>query len=470
MKHLVKLLLILSVVSLASCRKTPQEGAGSRLELQRFAFNKSDNEGVDIDAMAVRSNNWLFVTVPEGVDLKRLVPGISVTDGAKVYIDDNLYVKGNKYDFSGDSQIIKLVSEDNSRSSFFTIQVRNGDADIDNPVYEYMRKYNIPAVSISYAHHEHEAYTAAYGYPVMGYSWRCTPETLFRIASVSQSLCAICIMTCKENGLLSLDDTAIGPGGILECQNTSFDKIKVKHLLSHCSGLNDSDISNNDLSVNAFVAAMCNNSLYDILTFDNPGESFYYSESGYGILQRIVEVVSHKPYAEYLKWVMAMAGIRSIQVGENSKDEFNGKECVYYAYDIDDNPYSIDVSDKGGAIGVIATPRDLTRLLMSIDSGTAVPDILSTESVGEMFSPFPYLSGYPKYGYGWYSDRTASLKNAYYNYATMSGSTALCAIFPETGICASLTCNYSYPNNLLPFREDTEHLFAAIADIINRQY
>ncbi|MBO4433991.1 MAG: beta-lactamase family protein [Bacteroidales bacterium] len=468
MKRLFRLLLIISVVSLAACKKTPQVDNGASV-LQRFAFNCSDNNGFIRDAVAIQENSHLFITVQEDADLTRLVPDIRVVDGAKVYIDNVLYEKGKEYDFSGNSQTITVVLENGNKKMFF-VQLRKGDADIDNLVYDYMRKYSVPAVSISYAHHEHEAYTAAYGYPVWDYSWRCTPETLFRIAGVSQSLCAICIMTCKENGLLSLDDTAIGPGGILECQNTSFDKIKVKHLLSHCSGLNDSDIRNNDFSVNAFVAAMGNNSLYDILKFDNPGESFLYSEYGYGILQRIVEVVSHKPYAEYLDWVMAMAGIRSIQVGENSKAEVGGKECVYYAYDIDENPYMIDVSDKGGAIGVIATPRDLTRLLMSIDSGTAVPDILSPESVGEMFSPFPYLSGYPKYGYGWYSDRTASLKNAYYNYATMSGSTALCAIFPETGICASLTCNYSYPNNLLPFREDTEHLFAAIADIINRQY
>lgn len=41
----------------------------------------------------------------------------------------------------------------------------------------------------------------------------------------------------------------------------------------------------------------------ELLQSDNPGEIFYYSEYGYGILARIVKEVSHKPYADYLKYV-----------------------------------------------------------------------------------------------------------------------------------------------------------------------
>lgn len=475
MKHLVKLLLILSVVSLAACRKTPQVGAGSRPELQRFAFNKSDNEGVVSDEVAVRSGNDLFVTVPEGTDLTRLVPDIRVSDGCKVYISNVQYVKGNKYDFSWDSQIIKLVSEDNSRSNYFTIQVRNGDADIDNPVYEYMRKYSIPAVSLSYALGEKEVYTAAYGYPATKYMRRCTPETLFRIAGVSQAICAICIMACKEDGLISLDDKIFAPGGLLESQNTCLGVIQVKHLLSHGSGLDDTSFGLLASSFNLIIDWLRYDSLpQGVLISDNPGDSFYYSRYGYCILQKLLEIVTDQSYDEYLKSVMARAGISAMRLGNDSMDEYGANECVYYARGTEDSPYWLPIHELAGAIGVIATPRDLTRLLISIDRGTVVPDILQSESVGEMFTPFPYSEDDEhSYGYGWNIQASEYLKNAYYNYGSMCGSTAICAIFPETGVCASLACNASHTGDFFQediFQKDTEHLFARIAEIIKSKH
>lgn len=468
MKYLFKLLLILSVVSLDACKKTPQVDAGSKCDLQRFAFNRSDNEGFGIDAVAVKANSDLFITVPDWTDLTRLVPDITVADGAKVYIDDVPYVKGNSYDFSGDTQSINVFSEDGYRK-YFRIQVRKGDADIDKLIYEYIGKYSVPAVSISYAVDDKEVYTAAYGYPVDRYPRRCTPETLFRIAGVSQALCAICIMTCKENGLLSLDDTVIGPGGILDSKYTSFDKVKVKHLLSHSSGLDDSFFGLYSLSVNDIIQFILAGKLYqEYLESDNPGEKFYYSEYGYGILARIVEEVSQMPYDDYLKYVMAMAGIRDIQVGEDSADEFGEKECFYHEYDTEDDPYLLPVHEMAGAIGLIATPRDLTRLLMAIDGVMVVPDILQSESTREMFSPFPYSNDFKSYGYGWNIKDTRNMNNAYYSYGSMCGSTAICAIFPDSGVCASFTCNTSRANE--NFREDTEHLFCRIAEIIKDRY
>ena len=121
-------------------------------------------------ADAFRSGN---LGVMDYYKLENIKADTSMRDGIskmgqgnhKVYIDNVPYVKGNAYDFSGDTQFIKIVSEDEYKAAHFSIQVRDGDAEIDNLIYDFIQRYSPPAVSISYALREMEAYTAAYGYP-----------------------------------------------------------------------------------------------------------------------------------------------------------------------------------------------------------------------------------------------------------------------------------------------------------------
>ena len=471
-KVLATILLFLAVCP--ACNKTPQVGGGNnQCEMVLFRFNSSDNDGLAINATAVRVMNDFFITVPEDTDLTRLVPAIMVSEGATAYIDNFQFEKGTQYDFSGDVQIIKVVSESGTRTNTFRLLVRKGISDIDNMVYSYMKKYGLPGVSISYAKNETISYTAAYGFSSRENSVRCTPGTLFRIADVSQALCAVCIMSCMDEGLLRLEDSPFAPGGILRSRVKSFildcyDSIQIRHLLSHSSGLDDSSFDFSASSVDDLIrATLDNKELREALSNCPQGKKFCYSNMGYCILQAVLEEAYHMPYDDVLKMTMARAGISNIKVGNNTEDEFGQNECVYYQIGNDD-PYSISVHELGGAVGVVATPRELTLLLTTIDGGTVVPDILHDESRIEMFSPFTYShekEGF-SYGYGWSLQKTRYLEKAYYHNGTMYGSTAFCAILPEKGICGSLVCNamfsHIYSND--EFNEETESLFASIAD------
>lgn len=475
MKHLFRLLFIISLVSLAACRKTPQVGEGNiQCELSYLRFFRSDNDGFPVNATAVRVKDDFLITVPEDADLTRLAPEISVSDGATVYIDDVPYVKGNQYDFSGDIQIIKVVSEDGSRAKSFRLLVRKGIIDIDEKVYSYMSRFGLPGVSISYSKNEKVVYSAAYGFSSRENSVRCTPGTLFRIADVSQSLCAVCIMSCVDEGLLRLEDSPFAPGGILRSRVKGlildvYDEILIKHLLSHSSGLDDSSFDFSASSVDDLIRAVLDNKeLREALSNCPQGKKFCYSNMGYCILQAVLEEAYHMPYDDVLKMTMARAGISNIKVGNNTEDEFGQNECVYYPMDIYDVPYSISVHELGGAIGVVATPRELTQLLISLDGESVVPDILSDFSRSEMYSPFTYYQeeeGFA-YGYGWNLQKTDYLNNARYHYGSMSGSTALCAILPDSRICGSLVCNAS--SKFPEFEEWTESTFASIADYVSR--
>ena len=77
------------------------------------------------------------------------MPEIIASEGASVYLDGAPYVPGTPHDFSGNTQSVKVVSEDGSRTNNYRICVKKGDRRIDDKVYAFMRDFAVPGVSVS---------------------------------------------------------------------------------------------------------------------------------------------------------------------------------------------------------------------------------------------------------------------------------------------------------------------------------
>ena len=118
--------------ALAACEtpepEPPQEpDLSDKASLQHFSFTTSDNPTLETGSAAVLANDYYCITVPEGADRSRLVPSISVSEGAAVFIDDQPFEKGRAYDFSGNVQQIKstgALSYKNGKYSFNEAQCK----------------------------------------------------------------------------------------------------------------------------------------------------------------------------------------------------------------------------------------------------------------------------------------------------------------------------------------------------------
>ena len=138
----------------------------------------------------------------------------------------------------------------------------------------------------------------AYGLADVEAKTPCTPETNFRMASVSKQFTATAVMLLVDRGKISLDDTLTKffPGF-----PAYGNKITVKHLLTHTSGLpayeelipKGTTLQLDDLDV-----------LHLLMDTKEPrfaaGEKFEYSNSGYTLLGLIVEVAAQKPFHEFM--------------------------------------------------------------------------------------------------------------------------------------------------------------------------
>lgn len=155
----------------------------------------------------------------------------------------------------------------------------------------------------------------------------------FRTASVSKTFTAAGIMLLHQRGLLNIEDKIIDviPGTDKPYISDTSDyaipyknDITIRMLLNHRAGV--FDISNSAIEVNRFSAAnpyvgynyiqfVESTEPNHTFTFDElvgvvadnqqvyfaPGTTYKYSDTGYSMLGKIIETVSGKPYAEFIR-------------------------------------------------------------------------------------------------------------------------------------------------------------------------
>lgn len=127
-------------------------------------------------------------------------------------------------------------------------------------------------------------------------------ETAYDIASMGKMFTAVSIMQLHEKGLIQLDNTI---GKILsDYPNKEVrERVTVKHLLSHTSGLGDF------FSKNFFEQPEDSiQHLEDYLPFFvndplefQPGETFRYSNAGFVVLGLIIEKITNLSYNDYVQ-------------------------------------------------------------------------------------------------------------------------------------------------------------------------
>lgn len=229
----------------------------------------------------------------------------------------------------------------------------------------------------------------------------CTPETNFRLASVSKQFTATAVMLLVDRGKIALDDklTKFFPGF-----PKYGDTITVKHLLTHTSGVPAYE----DLVPNGTKLQLDDLDVLHLLMDTKAarfaaGEKFEYSNSGYTLLGLIVEVVAQKPFHDFManeiflplgmnNSVMYQRGLNVIPNRAYGHHPQGGKWVRA------DQSLTSAVRGDGG---VYSSLRDYRKWLKGIDERK----LMSKASYDAMFSPQVKTNrDNSHYGYGWFID------------------------------------------------------------------
>jgi CubicO group peptidase (beta-lactamase class C family) len=190
-------------------------------------------------------------------------------------------------------------------------------AGVDTAITNYMRATGTRAASVSVTRRDRLVYSRSFTWAEPSYPLT-TPESLFRIASMSKPITAITIFRLVEQGLINLDAALIPtlglvppPGRTLVPQAAT---ITVRQLLAHRSGLGDVHdayevVQAYGTRLPATERQMAGFKLSQALKFA-PGTDQQYSNAGYLVLGLIIEQVTGESYEKAVRrLVMTPLGI-----------------------------------------------------------------------------------------------------------------------------------------------------------------
>src|SRR5206468_119314 len=195
-------------------------------------------------------------------------------------------------------------------ASLFTAMARIAAADrVSDFVNEYLKKNQIPGCAMMVRHDGQVVLCQGYGVANLEHGVRVTPQTVFQSGSVGKQFTAMAIMILIEEQKLALEDPI---SKYLDVPG-NWSAIRVRHLLTHTSGLGDYPESfslQRDYTEDELLKMIT----AQPLAFA-PGEKWSYSNLGYVTLGILIHKVSGEFYGDLLqKHVFAPLGMSHTRV------------------------------------------------------------------------------------------------------------------------------------------------------------
>ncbi|WP_231589516.1 serine hydrolase domain-containing protein [Bacillus sp. FJAT-27916] len=267
--------------------------------------------------------------------------------------------------------------------------------DIDKFVADYLERNGLPAASIAVVKDGKLVYEKGYGHDSEGIP--ITEKSLMRIASVSKSFTAFAVLQLVEEGKVQLDDPVINYLSEVKLDDSRWEEVTIRQLLSHTSGIPNPIILPPASNLKAGVDRL---NAWKLKT--NPGEKYYYSNANYWVLARLVEEVSGIEFTQYLKQkIFSPLGMNDSLTTVNSGDFVQGLPIGYVTAYGTAIPWTELEQMLMGSGGMISTASDMGKWLsMHTNEGKNElgESLLAKELLEESYSPQP---GSEKYGLGW---------------------------------------------------------------------
>ena len=240
------LLSLITVLCVVSCSKDPDvtEDPGSSSQpsnakaLTYFGFSTKDNPSMSQGSSMCVMDGTYYITVPLGVPLTSLKATFTVSPGATVSVNNKTITSGSTaLDYSGVVEV--KVTAENKTSSVYYVLVKNGIAELDAKIFDFMKKYSIPGISVSIGHREKLVYSEGFGYANKTAREPLRRNYMLRLASCSKPMTSICVMRLVTEGKIKLTDRPFSSDGILSAKypSTGFEDITIQSLLEHTSGI-----------------------------------------------------------------------------------------------------------------------------------------------------------------------------------------------------------------------------------------
>lgn len=178
--------------------------------------------------------------------------------------------------------------------------------DIDKYIVAEMQARHIPGLALAVAREGSIVRTSYYGLANVEVEAPVNGRSVFAIASLDKELTAAGVMRLVESGSVSPDDPV---GKYLEGE---WGEIRVRHLLTHTSGLPDEVAARvGDRSFATYTTEQLLETIRQLVPVAPPGDRFLYSDANFFLSQLVTERASGEPWRQFVtREILEPAGMR----------------------------------------------------------------------------------------------------------------------------------------------------------------
>lgn len=274
---------------------------------------------------------------------------------------------------------------------------------LSKSVAKELKKFSIPGAAYTIVQNNKVIATQSFGYIDQAKSHKINNNTIFRLASVSKPFAATITTMLAQEQRLKLSDpiTAYLPNFSLATPGAA-NKIQLKHLLSHTSGLMPNAYDNllhENWSMEKVISRFAR-----VTPICQPEKCYGYQNIAYSFVQSAIEKASNKPYSDLLqeriftplRMQRASVGIDVFMQNKNTakphilrkkiksgKKNHAGKDIKRYIWrTVKVTP---DYYKVAPAAGINASIADLSKWLIANLGHN--PEVLSLALISELTTP-----------------------------------------------------------------------------------
>ncbi|TPN86802.1 serine hydrolase domain-containing protein [Aquimarina algicola] len=320
-----------------------------------------------------------------------------------------------------------------------------------NELKQEIQREKIPGCGIVVIKNGKTIISESLGLANVAFSVPVDNTTIFSINSLSKIFAGTAVMQLVESKKVKLSNPI---SHYLDDLPSEWQKITIRQLLSHTSGLPDiEDIENGGLIGGKGEAFAWEEVKKANIRF-KAGENFDYIQTNYVLILKLIEKMSGMNYVQFLqKKQFDKIGIsKEIIFGSSFEVEKNKSSTYsYYKKNKQTNEYEkgeklFEISEDFSPLvwadaGAFATTEALTKWIMALENET----FITKKSIAEMWTAVPlnngqyggfggFLNGY---GYGW----PIMMRENHSSVAPIGGGRASVIIYPKDKLTIILLTN-----------------------------
>lgn len=313
---------------------------------------------------------------------------------------------------------------------------------VDDFIADKMGRQHIPGLSIAVLKNGRPVKVKGYGFANLELDTRATPETVYKIGSLSKQFIAAGIVLLNADGKLGLDDSI---RKYLEDAPETWQPITVRHALTHTAGLVREAPGFSAMKLQSDVDTI--RTAYATALVFQPGEKFQYSNLGYFALAEIITRTAGKPWPQYLQErLFAPLGMSATRT--TTIEELIPHRASAYDYDWADNAFHnseimLGVRPSGAFISSVL---DLAKW----DAALYADRPFSAEQRALMWTPVKLNDGSEKpYGFGWVVEKVGKHRHVHHAGTLTSFRSQISRFVDDRLTVIVLTnCGQALPENI----------------------